>query len=74
MASTQSARSPKFYLFWVTSLVIAGATVLYFHYVRHQDIAAVREVRAAVADRGPRIEVVTTAAGPTCTASPTCST
>jgi RND family efflux transporter MFP subunit len=65
MASTQTARSPKFYAFWITSLVIAGAAVLYFHYARDQNIAAVREVRAAVADRGPRIEVVTTAAGPT---------
>ncbi len=42
-----------------------AASVVYFHYVRNQDIAAVREARAAVADRGPRIEVVTTAAGPT---------
>ena len=65
MASTQTARSPKFYAFWITSLVIAGAAVVYFHYARDQNIAAVREVRAAVADRGPRIEVVTTAAGPT---------
>lgn len=65
MASTQSARSPKFYVFWIAVLAVAGASAFYFHYVRVQDIAAVREVRAAVADRGPRIEVVTTAAGPT---------
>ncbi len=65
MASTQSARSPKFYAFWIAVLAVAGASAFYFHYVRVQDIAAVREVRAAVADRGPRIEVVTTAAGPT---------
>jgi RND family efflux transporter MFP subunit len=65
MASTQTARSPKFYMFWIALLAVAGASVFYFHYVRVQDIAAVREVRAAVADRGPRIEVVTTAAGPT---------
>jgi RND family efflux transporter MFP subunit len=65
MASTQSARSPKFYMFWIAVLAVSIVSVLYFHYVRHQDIAAVREVRAAVAERGPRIEVVTTAAGPT---------
>src|SRR5262249_59258754 len=65
MASTLSARSPKFYLFWIALLAVSVVSVLYFHYVRHQDIAAVREVRAAVAERGPRIEVVTTAAGAT---------
>ncbi len=65
MASTQYARSPKFYLFWIAVLAVSVVSVVYFHYVRHQDIAAVREVRAAVAERGPRIEVVTTAAGPT---------
>jgi RND family efflux transporter MFP subunit len=65
MASSRDARSPRFYVFAVASLAIAGAAVFYFHYVRDQDIATVREARAAVADRGPRIEVVTTAAGPT---------
>src|SRR3954453_7024223 len=64
MASSQSARSPKLYSFAIGSLVAAGMAVLYFHYVRHQEIGAVREARAVVADRGPRIEVVTTVAGP----------
>ena len=36
----------------------------YFHFSRNQEIAAVREAKAIVADRGPRIEVVTTTAGP----------
>ena len=65
MASSQVARSPKFYVFALGSLAVAAASVVYFHYARNQDVAAVREVRAAVAERGPRIEVVTTAAGPT---------
>ena len=65
MASSQVARSPKFYVFAVGSLAVAAASAVYFHYARNQDISAVREVRAAIAERGPRIEVVTTAAGPT---------
>jgi RND family efflux transporter MFP subunit len=65
MASSHSARSPKFYLFGLGTLVAAAVTVAYFHYSRHQEIATVREARAAISDRGPRIEIVTTAAGPT---------
>jgi len=64
MASSQPARSPRFYVLSVVSLMLAGAAAFYFHYARNHDIATVREVRAAVADRGPRIEVVTTSAGP----------
>jgi RND family efflux transporter MFP subunit len=64
MASSKAARSARFYFFCIASLAATGAAVVYFHYVRNQDIATVREVRAAVAERGPRIEVVTTAAGP----------
>jgi RND family efflux transporter MFP subunit len=58
------ARSPKFYVFALGTLIAAGLAVVYFHYVRNQEIATVREARAAVADRGPRIEVVSTVAGP----------
>src|SRR3954468_20407517 len=65
MANSPRARSARFYLLSVASLAVAGGTVLYFHYVRNQEIATVREARAAVADRGPRVEVVTTTAGPT---------
>src|SRR6476619_2612808 len=54
-----------FYLFGLLSLAAAGAAVFYFHFVRHQDIAGVREARALVAERGPRIEIVSTIAGPT---------
>jgi RND family efflux transporter MFP subunit len=65
MASTQEARSPKFYFLCVASIIAAAGAVYYFHFSRSQEIMAVREAKAIVADRGPRIEVVTTTAGPT---------
>jgi RND family efflux transporter MFP subunit len=65
MASTQDARSPKFYIASIGTIIAAAAAVYYFHFSRYQEIAAVREAKAVVADRGPRIEVVTTTAGPT---------
>lgn len=64
MASSRHARSSRFYVFSVISLIACGVAVVYFHYARNQEIATVREARASVADRGPRIEVVTTSAGP----------
>ncbi len=64
MASAQAARSPKLYLFGVATVVAAGVVVVYFHVGRNNEIAAVRQARATVAERGPRVEVVTTAAGP----------
>ena len=64
MASAQAARSSKFYALGIAAIVAAAATVAYYHFVRDQEIAAVREAKAVVADRGPRIEVVTTVAGP----------
>jgi RND family efflux transporter MFP subunit len=65
MASSRPARSARFYLSGIACLAVAGGAVFYFHYVRNQEIATVREARAAVADLGPRVEVVTTQAGPT---------
>jgi hypothetical protein len=65
MASSQDARSPKFYTFSVIAIIAAALVVSYFHFARNQEITAVREAKAIVADRGPRIEVVTTKAGPT---------
>jgi membrane fusion protein, multidrug efflux system len=38
--------------------------VLYFHLAKSQEIAAVREARATLVDLGPRVEVVTSQAGP----------
>jgi membrane fusion protein (multidrug efflux system) len=64
MASWKSARSAKFYLFSILAIVAAGWGVFYLHSARNQDIAAVREAKAIVADLGPRVEVVATTAGP----------
>jgi RND family efflux transporter MFP subunit len=64
MASRKGAGASKFYATCVIGIAGAAAAVAYFHFVRNQEIATVREARALVADRGPRIEVVTVAAGP----------
>ena len=64
MASWKAARSAKFYLFCILAMIAAGWGVFYLHSARNQDIAAVREAKAIVADLGPRVEVVTTSAGP----------
>jgi multidrug efflux pump subunit AcrA (membrane-fusion protein) len=64
MASWKAARSAKFYLFSILAMVAAGWGVFYLHSARNQDIAAVREAKAVVADLGPRVEVVATTAGP----------
>jgi RND family efflux transporter MFP subunit len=65
MASPKEAGASKFYALSIISIAVAAAAVFYFHFVRNQEIATVREAKALVAERGPRIEVVTTTAGPT---------
>jgi membrane fusion protein (multidrug efflux system) len=65
MARAQEAPSPSFYLLGGLMVVAAGLVVGYFHFAKHEEIATVREARAMVADLGPRIEVVTSQAGPT---------
>ena len=65
MARAQEAPSPKFYLLGSLMVAAAGLVVVYFHFAKSQEIAAVREARATVAELGPRIEVVTSEAGPT---------
>ena len=65
MSNVKDASASKFYAFSLISIAVAAAAVFYFHFVRNQEIATVREAKALVAERGPRIEVVTTAAGPT---------
>ena len=65
MANAKDAKASKFYAFSLISIAVAAAAVFYFHFVRNQEITTVREAKALVAERGPRIEVVTTAAGPT---------
>ena len=57
-------RAARFYLLCTVAIIAAGAAVAYFHFARNKDIAAVREAKATVAELGPRVEVVTTTAGP----------
>src|SRR5882757_6648648 len=57
--------APKFYAFAVVTIGVAAVAVAYFHFARNQEISTVREAKALVAERGPRIEIVTTTAGPT---------
>jgi RND family efflux transporter MFP subunit len=64
MASPEGGRAPGLYLFGVGTVIAAGLAVIYFYSARNQEIAGIREARGAIADRGPRIEVVTTTAGP----------
>lgn len=64
MTSPKGKRPVVFYLGTVAALAAAGTTVYYVHSARSSGIAAVREARAAIAERGPRIEVVATTASP----------
>jgi RND family efflux transporter MFP subunit len=63
-AASGSGRSVRFYLFGGAVVVAAVVAVGYFHLSRSQDVAAAREARANVVDRGPRVEVVAAAQGP----------
>jgi RND family efflux transporter MFP subunit len=61
MARLQAAR---LYLFGFCAVAAAGTTVGYLHLSRNRELTAAREARAAVVDRGPRVEVVAATAGP----------
>src|SRR5262245_26115592 len=63
-AKPSVGRVVRFYFFGFVVLAAASAAVAYFHVTRSKEIATVREAKATVADLGPRVEVVTTAAGP----------
>ena len=71
MAEDQAApaagagRSIRFYLFGLVVIVGAFVAVGYFHLSRNQTVAAAREARGTAVDRGPRVEVVAAAQGPT---------
>lgn len=64
MSSLNELRSSKFYLFGFAIVAAAIATVAYFHLMRDQNVAAARESRAQVAERGPRVEFITAKSGP----------
>jgi len=57
-------RTARFYLFARSQSSRPGRRSPYFHSARDRDIATVREGEGDVADLGPRVEVVTVAAGP----------
>ncbi|MEA2929926.1 MAG: hypothetical protein QOG38_2354 [Hyphomicrobiales bacterium] len=59
-----SLRSSKLSMFGTGAILVAGLVVVYYHLARSQEISAIREAKALVADRGPRLEVVTTTDGP----------
>jgi RND family efflux transporter MFP subunit len=61
----KAKRPARLYLVGIATVGIAALGVLYLYLSRSGEIAAVREARAAHAARGPRIEVVAAAAGPT---------
>ena len=58
-------RPTPLYLVGVSAIVVAALGVTYFYLSRSGEIAAVREACAMHAAKGPRIEVVAAAAGPT---------
>jgi membrane fusion protein, multidrug efflux system len=65
MASSKEGRSSKVYVFGVGVLFVVIGAVAYFHFTRNQNVASARESRAAIAERGPRVEFVAAKAGPT---------
>jgi membrane fusion protein (multidrug efflux system) len=64
MESSQRTNAITFHLFGIFILIVLVVAVGYFHFARNQEVARVREARVATAERGPRIEVVTTEEGP----------
>src|SRR5215207_8404407 len=60
-----SGRYIRFYLSGLVLVAVAIAAVGYFHVSRNQTVAVAREARGTAVDRGPRVEVVAAAQGPT---------
>ena len=74
-APARAARS-AFYLFGVVARRGGGRRGRVFPFSRSNDVAVAREARASVVDRGPRVEVVAAAQGPSgapSRCSPTCA-
>lgn len=63
-AASGAGRSIKFYLCGLAVVAGAFAAVGYFHLSRNETVAAAREARGAAVDRGPRVEFVAAAMGP----------
>jgi RND family efflux transporter MFP subunit len=60
-----AGRTIRFYLFGLVVIIGAFVAVGYFHLSRNQTVAVAREARGTAVDRGPRVEVVAAAQGPT---------
>jgi len=61
----KTSRPLAFYAVTVAVLAAAAGAVYYVHKSRSIEISTVREARAAIAERGPRIEVVKAVQSPT---------
>jgi membrane fusion protein, multidrug efflux system len=61
----KASRPLGFYVVSIGVLVAAAGGVYYIHKSRNIEIGTVREARAAIAERGPRIEIVNATASPT---------
>jgi membrane fusion protein (multidrug efflux system) len=61
----KASRPLAFYTVSIGVLAAAAGAVYYIHKSRNIEISTVREARAAIAERGPRIEVVNATASPT---------
>jgi membrane fusion protein, multidrug efflux system len=64
MASTKAARGKRFYVLGFAVILSAASAIAYFQFGRTQEIGTVRGAKAGVAAVVPRVEVVTTTAGP----------
>lgn len=60
-----AGRAIRFYLFGLVVIIGAVVAVGYFHFSRNHTVAVAREARGIAVDRGPRVEVVAAAQGPT---------
>jgi membrane fusion protein, multidrug efflux system len=65
MEDKKTSRPVVFYATSIVALAAAAGTVYYIHKSRSLEIGTVREARAAIAERGPRIEIVNATASPT---------
>lgn len=61
----KTSRPLGFYVVSIGVLAAAAGGVYYIHKSRNIEIGTVREARAAIAERGPRIEIVNATASPT---------
>jgi len=65
MDDKKTSRPVAFYVTSIAALAAAAGMVYYIHKSRSLEIGTVREARAAIAERGPRIEIVNATASPT---------